>query len=819
MMMAEHSEERPFDASAAAAMRLESASSVPHGGGSSGTASGKKRKQNSQMSGRENDRHQGSPTGDTPAQQLQQYQRVVTDQERGNWEAFHEDEDVSSFTAHLPAPSLGPTTTTTTAASSRSSAAASFLQHVLPQSSTLPANLSSSAVAHLANSPAERRGSGFLLLAAEAYEAAERTQLRADAIRQVAMELAHAAATAASLPQIPRTTSHDSSGSGGGGRGGDGGSRVASGSTSASLHRQYEDAMLHHSPTVHLGFRPTYATATTGTSASTSTATTGATYTEGLASHYPEVDNHFREQIYMAAAKMQMHHQHSPPQASQQQPQQQHLSHLRLQPNVSEWNVEHHQAPSDEVPTTATRYSKRRRAVASSEGKGSSMEYALPPPPLPPLNLQYTSSTTKQPYYLNEEGSDEGGDAGTSWDDGNQKQASSSSPPSRGEGKKKSTSLPLSSLNNPTTALSKHIYHDYSSLPDSEHFVRKKTGGVMMPFPEKLMNMLDRESNSNPTVVSWLSHGRAFIVYKPKIFTNDIMAGYFRQSKLTSFQRQLNLYGFRRITQGADAGAYYHELFLRGRPKLCMRMTRQKVKGTGHKQPTDVASEPNLYALPALEMLEGEEEEDDEERKEQEGEYDEEGSNDNDNYGNDDMPPPLSLPDPSGGHTPPPLHPPPNRDYSSANAMSPEFPPSSSSSSTMYSSPNIRAATLLRRLSGVNPTINAPPLYGGGGGGETLSAYLDSSASTTVFATAASTEGAVVEGGSMHGFRLPPQSSSLSQLRSCARADAAAEAMASLGNLQSDYQHQHERMGRRGSSESSNTSSSLKDDAPKMEYV
>lgn len=674
-------------------------------------------------------------------------------------------------------------------------------------------------MAHLANSPAERRGSGFLLLAAEAYEAAERTQLRADAIRQVAMELAHAAATAASLPQRPRTTSHDSSGSGGGGRGGDGGSRVASGSTSASLHRQYEDAMLHHSPTVHHGFRPTYAAATTGTSASTSTATTGATYTEGLDSHFPEVDNHFREQIYMAAAKMQMHHQHSPPQASQQQPQQHHhLSHLRLPPNVSEWNVAHHQAPSDEVPTTATRASKRRRAVASSEEKGSSMEYALPPPPLPPLNLQYTSST-KQPYYLNEEGSDEGGDAGTSWDDGNQKQASSSSPPSRGGGKKKSASLPLSSLNNPTTALSKNIYHDYSSLPDSEHFVRKKTGGVMMPFPEKLMNMLDRESNLNPTVVSWLSHGRAFIVYKPKIFTNDIMAGYFRQSKLTSFQRQLNLYGFRRITQGADAGAYYHELFLRGRPKLCMRMTRQKVKGTGHKQPTDVASEPNLYALPALEMLEGEEEEDDEERKEQEGEEDEEGSNDNDNYGNDDMPPPLSLPDPSGGHTPPPLHPPPNRDYSSANAMSPEFPPSSSSSSTMYSSPNIRAATLLRRLSGVNPTINAPPLYGGGGGGTTLSAYLDSSASTTVFATAASTEGAVGEGGSMHGFRLPPQSSSLSQLRSCARADAAAEAMASLGNLQSDYQHQHERMGRRGSSESSNTSSSLKDDAPKMEYV
>ena len=88
----------------------------------------------------------------------------------------------------------------------------------------------------------------------------------------------------------------------------------------------------------------------------------------------------------------------------------------------------------------------------------------------------------------------------------------------------------------------------------------------------------------------------------------------------------MNLYGFRRLTQGADSGAYYHELFLKGRPQLCLRMQRQKIKGTGHKQvhinllkfhqkyytillltncvlksynqPADVQTEPNFYNMP-----------------------------------------------------------------------------------------------------------------------------------------------------------------------------------------------------------------------------
>lgn len=147
-----------------------------------------------------------------------------------------------------------------------------------------------------------------------------------------------------------------------------------------------------------------------------------------------------------------------------------------------------------------------------------------------------------------------------------------------------------------------HNYHDHSK-DDCTVFLETPIickGGVTVPFPMKLHNMLDHIAQYEPVlseVVSWQPHGRCFLVKKIKEFAKEVLPRFFDQKKYASFQRQLNLYGFSRITTGPDKGSYYHELFLRSRKILARGIFRKKVKGTGTRMASNPDQEPNFFLM------------------------------------------------------------------------------------------------------------------------------------------------------------------------------------------------------------------------------
>jgi hypothetical protein len=147
-----------------------------------------------------------------------------------------------------------------------------------------------------------------------------------------------------------------------------------------------------------------------------------------------------------------------------------------------------------------------------------------------------------------------------------------------------------------------HNYHDHANDSRSDYQEQHPArGGVVTPFPLKLHEMLDAVAASNQEdIVSWQPHGRCFVVHKPKEFV-ELLPKYFKLSKLPSFQRQLNLYGFQRLTRGKDKGGYYHELFLRNRVFLAHNIQRIKVKGTGVRARSNPEQEPNLWSMAWLE--------------------------------------------------------------------------------------------------------------------------------------------------------------------------------------------------------------------------
>lgn len=158
------------------------------------------------------------------------------------------------------------------------------------------------------------------------------------------------------------------------------------------------------------------------------------------------------------------------------------------------------------------------------------------------------------------------------------------------------------------------IYRDWGKVPLQsakdfhllQHEISPKInkGGKRPIFLKKLYSLLSRaEQLGYADIICWRPHGRSFIIKDRNRFEKEILPAHFSdQTAFASFQRQLNVYGFLRMTKrGPDHSSYYHELFLRGRPDLIELMQRQYKALSSVRRTFDSQSEPNLdlYPLPA----------------------------------------------------------------------------------------------------------------------------------------------------------------------------------------------------------------------------
>ncbi|KAL7478558.1 hypothetical protein ACHAW6_004318 [Cyclotella cf. meneghiniana] len=115
-------------------------------------------------------------------------------------------------------------------------------------------------------------------------------------------------------------------------------------------------------------------------------------------------------------------------------------------------------------------------------------------------------------------------------------------------------------------------------------------------FLQKTYHMIDE---CNPRIASWSDDGLTFIVKDPELFASEIIPQYFKHNNFSSFVRQLNFYGFRKIknegirladVDDETASKYWrfkHEKFLRGRPDLLIEIRKANQTNAADQQEVD----------------------------------------------------------------------------------------------------------------------------------------------------------------------------------------------------------------------------------------
>ncbi|KAI0225148.1 hypothetical protein L0F63_004240, partial [Massospora cicadina] len=130
-----------------------------------------------------------------------------------------------------------------------------------------------------------------------------------------------------------------------------------------------------------------------------------------------------------------------------------------------------------------------------------------------------------------------------------------------------------------------------------------KARGRKLPFVNKLLEILNRHEFND--IIHWDKDGTAIVVEQVLQFESLILPKYFDSSRMDSFSRQLNIYGFKRISDSRKqkskpserTSAFHNPNFIRNRPELLQNIIRQK---NPRKAQKPVSSSTSLTTTPQM---------------------------------------------------------------------------------------------------------------------------------------------------------------------------------------------------------------------------